>query len=228
MLLKINEYYQLLFNSAFAALNGIYRITGVLTYQQFLDSDIELFEQLYEPVARTEDELDEDMINYVNDLFYTMVNANNNAVLCAPTSIILANNPDVKQYYGTMLTVNLGMFEDPELVYPIADVVLNTLRDRLGNPGQTEEAIQNAEALNQLADFRANIQVYIREWLVSSEYLDTVKRRKLARDRAEELGGKSHANYCTMYLNTLAELRETRERLRITEEKLIELMETPS
>lgn len=224
MILELNSRYHLSFSADFSDLDGIYQIIGIFSYGQVLDQEIDLYAQLYELVGKSETDLVAQLSTYQSDTFYQCKEANGTGTICAPMSIITDANASVKKYFGTMLAVNLGSFDDPEIVYPITDVVLNTLRDRLGNP-DPEDVIENAEALSELGDFHASLQIFNQEWMLISEYENIVKRRKASREKAEALGGKDHDNYITKYLNAIEQISQLNEQKAILEAKVIELME---
>lgn len=209
MILQLGSVVKVFFTTDFNALDDVYQVTSVNNYQQVLDQSIDLFTQWYALVGKTEEVLVTDLVNYTQDQFFTLVSMNTQRTVTAPSAVILTVDVNIKKYYSTMMMVDLGIFEDPTWVEPITTVVINAIRDRLGNPNMTPEEIEAATTLDQLGTFIATLKVYDKKYLTNSEYLELANRRKLAQQRASELSGSDHYNYCTRYLQLLKEHQTT-------------------
>lgn len=226
MFLNINKKCHIIFNAAFETLNGIYQVEEIYSYNQILEQEIDLYELLYKLVGKDEEtDLLTDLANYTDGAFFKLKELNGTTIIVVPESIVMAANVNIKQYYSTMLQVNLGTFEDPVVIHPLVNIILDTLKDRLGNPNQTIESLALAESLADILDLNANLQVYDREWMLTSEYKNIVIKRRQSQHKAKTFT-EDVSNYCDKYLTVLKELQIVKDRNTVLEQKIIELMES--
>lgn len=207
MHLKLDSHYYVQFNDLFNTLDDVYKVVGVYSYGQVIDQEIDLYGKLFEHIGLPETELYTQLENYVVDTFYLLKQDNGVNEICAPASIIVDADIDVKKYYGTMLTVNLGLFEDPVALEPIVDIILNLLKVNLGNgepipiPGTDPveyydlEGIAGIDDINKFLDLYAAISVHTKEWLRTADYDKIVSTRRASKDTAKALA----FNGCEMY-----------------------------
>lgn len=231
MIFEIGTKYQVTFTADFNTLDGVYEVMGLYTYQQILDQSIDLYTELYALVGKTEDALLADLKLYTKNTFVRMINVNNTSiVVTAPSgtgdsAVIQTIDNNVQVYYGTMLLVDLGLFDEPLKVEPITTVVLNAIRDRLGNPDLTLNELAAVADISELNKFTASLKVYAKQWMHPSTYTELAARRKAAQEKAEALGGQSHQNYCELYLNLYKEHAVAVAKIAALEEALTTIME---
>lgn len=216
--LKLGSPYYVSFNESFNTLDDVYKVMGVYSYGQVIDQEIDIYEKLFEYIGLPKTELYTELENYVVDTFYLLQQTNGVKEVCAPASIIIDADVDVKKYYGTMLTVNLGLFEDPVALQPIVDIVVDLLKVNLGCgdpiPVLGSDPVVNYDLsgisgitdINELLDLYAAVSVHTKEWLRTADYEAIAATRRASKDRAKVLAeGSVYANLSDKYLSLLEE-----------------------
>lgn len=215
-------------NSDYATLSEVYEVTGLYTYQQLLDQEIDLVAELYmltglyanTNVADTA--ITTGLMNWTTDTFVRMVGVNNGYTITAPFAIIATADDNITPYYSIMLLVDLGVFDDPAYAAPISSVVNEAIMNALGNPTITDNATldeietiannssatdeQKEFVLTQLRQMSTTIKVYDKTWLRPSVYETRVEQRLRAKEYANTLSNHTFTNYCKLYLEAQQEL----------------------
>jgi hypothetical protein len=134
MQIAINTNYHFEFDDRFSILNSIYFVERVLTYNDLVNEEIDLFEGLYALIGMSQPTYESELSRYINDVFYKLRDSNTHKVLWVPESIILGYpNPNVFEYSKVQLLTNLGTFDDPDTLLAIQNIIADTIKANLGS-----------------------------------------------------------------------------------------------
>jgi len=162
MSVDVGETYGFAFKDGFTALDGVYTITHALSWDSVLLEEVDLYELLYKPAGKSADDVEIDIDLLAVESFYRLESKENEGtVIYAPKGYIVGvPNPAVDRYPKLMVTLNLGVFKDPDVL-----AALNTGLEQYvkGVFGVTTEA---------------EVTVWGEEWLTNSEYDTIVEHRE--------------------------------------------------
>ena len=213
MIVNLNSTYLFKFKDDFDALDGIYKVVDILAYERILSDEIDMYENLYSQVGKTEDTALADISNYVRDTFYKLEHADNGKIIYVPTGLVFSADPGVREYKAVMLVVDLGLFEDPEYVYPIVPTVDAAIIDNVG----TELTEDNGTTV--VVAPKSSVNVYSSKWMTISEYDELMSQRATARS---SFNSGTLYNYVERYKTLLAERDALSERVALLEQALEE------
>ena len=160
MSIDVGTVYQFVFKGGFTDLNGIYKVSHSLDYDTILLEDISLLDFLYSQVNKTAQDLETDLSDYKDNVFYKITHVSTLAVYYVPRSYIVGiPNPDVRPYSKLVLTQDLGPFADPNLLATLMATIQQVL--------QVETGIVELPTIME----------YDREWMTGGEYTSIVDDR---------------------------------------------------
>jgi hypothetical protein len=164
MSVAIGNTYGFKFKTGFDSLNGIYTITHGLSWDSLLLEEIDLFATLYEPAGKLQGDLDTDIADLSLESFYRLVNVEDESIVYMPRSYINGIPvPDVFKYQRLMLSVDLGLYDDPDTLVTLRTSVAQVLEGQLGTTTDV------------------NVVIYGSKWLTEGDYEQLAEARALAR-----------------------------------------------
>ena len=127
--------YQFKFISGFESFNGIYTVSKVMTYAEYVDDGGDIEEDFFAPVGK-EDELAQNTDQVRSSKILKLISPDENSdndPLYAPM-VYLAETPDfnVKKYYNIGVIAKIGVVEEAETVDFIKDTITQTVEAALG------------------------------------------------------------------------------------------------
>lgn len=161
MQLKVGWTYKFLFNPEFSALDGVYSIVKIYTYNELLEENLNLYDGLYKHVDKTSEQLDEDVSTFRTDDIFKLVNPDDSEIVYYVPSLVLSNIPDpnIDQYSKLVIGVNLGVCKDEEEL----EYIKNTINDYI----QKMHGLTNEPQVFSIGTV----------WLTDTEYADVVSQR---------------------------------------------------
>jgi hypothetical protein len=134
MQIAINTYYKFEFTKEFSVLDGIYFTERALSYQDLINEGIDLFEGLYAIVGKSKPTYESHLTRYIDSIFYKLINVDTNKFVWIPDNIIIGYpNPNVNEYSKVLLTTNLGIFDDPDTLLAVKNIVAQTIKSLIGS-----------------------------------------------------------------------------------------------
>ncbi len=213
-----NAVYFFKMQSEFSQLDGIYKILDILPYGRILSEELDLIELLYAHVGKTKADLNEVIADYVNHPFYMIERTSDKTVLCIPDPIVRSADINVAEYYATMLTIDLGLLQDPAYSLPVATSVEADIARMFGGKLEVDE--QGEPLVDPvILSPKVEIQVYSKKWLRSDDYADIVTERKAVMDLARS--DNTPVSIVTRNIELQSQLTAASERIRLLEEALL-------
>lgn len=164
MNIDIGNTYGFRFKAGFTSLNGIYTVTHGLSWDSILLEEVDLFATLYQKAGKTTGDLEADYADLPVESFYRLVNVTDNTEVFMPKSYIIGIPvPDVFEYQKLMLTVDLGLFAEPDTLATIRNTVGQVLEGQLGTTTDV------------------NVVIYGSQWMTEGDYEQIVEDRAAAR-----------------------------------------------
>ena len=147
---------------------GIYRVDKILSYLELVAGGIDLYTNLYAPLGLSKEYYQRDEPSFKGKTFYKLVDPKNtNVVIYMPISFIKGTpNNAVAEYSKLLLTIDLGVFSDTEMLVDMLDIFLGLLKARWGI---TPKSVYNTED-PQADDAIIQFQTYDSVWLTTDEY----------------------------------------------------------
>jgi len=179
MSITLNKHYKFQFDPTrdADALNGIYRVDRVLGYNSVVLEEIDIYTSLYKRIGKSEADLEVDLTNYLDDLFYKMTSMFDQSVVWVPESLIVGYpDPNVREYSRVMLTTDLGVYEDPDTLYHITRIVKDNLKHMLGLVAEDSE-----EPIDARINPHTAVAEYNTVWMSDAEYKDVENLRATKR-----------------------------------------------
>ena len=169
MSIGVGNTYSLRFKNEFGDLDGIYTITHSLSYDSILEGDIDLLEFLYRWVNKSQSDLDNDLDDLKSETFFRAIHVETFTELYVPRSFIVGiPNPDVREYSKLMITMNLGLFADPNLLSTVAAAVKQNVINLVGLPVDADPVIME----------------YGKTWMTGTKYDDLTALRTVNKGNA--------------------------------------------
>jgi hypothetical protein len=169
---EVNTVYQFKFKIPFNIYDGIYRVHQLLTYDQFVSLNVDLYKLLYEDAEKTEEDYNDDMITFRTDQFIKLTKPHitiqtdieklQEKIYYIPKSLLLISpNPNVKAYSDLVVALHVGPIKDADKL----DYIVNNIK----------ENVLYATGIN---DDPKLASMSIR-WLSDDEYTDIENSREL-------------------------------------------------
>ena len=151
MNISINKHYDFIFDTEsiheqhpFSLWNGIYLVERALVYADMVVEGIDIFESLYAPIGKGNQEFETTIDGYLDSVFYKLVSPNNNTSFWVPEDIVVGYpNPNVKQYHAVMVTADMGLHDNPEGVLAVKDVIKSDILSTIGTGDHETAASTN-------------------------------------------------------------------------------------
>jgi hypothetical protein len=120
---EVNTVYQFKLKVPFNLYDGIYRVHQILTYDQFISLNIDLYKLLYEEVEKTQEDLAIDVATYRKDQIIKLTKPHitiqtdlekvKEKIYYIPKSLLLTSpNPNVKAYSDLVVAIHIGPLND--------------------------------------------------------------------------------------------------------------------
>lgn len=130
---KLDTVYKFTFVAPFNVYDGFYRALRILTLDELLADNLNLID-LYTGAGLTQNDLDEDVVNYRTDRILKLVDITDESrIIHIPMSLgRLEPDPNVKAYSSLVLAVNLGIFDNIDKVRATKDTITSYIAKGLG------------------------------------------------------------------------------------------------
>lgn len=133
MSINVGKIYKFAFDSSFASLNGIYKVTHAMDYNTLLENDVDLVSKLFIPAGLTDTEYQAALPDLMTDTFYRLIALDGELELYVPYQYIVGIPvPDVFEYSKIMLGVDLGPWAEPDLLSGISTIISDYLENAYG------------------------------------------------------------------------------------------------
>lgn len=226
MSIHINTVYNFKFGTSegmdsYTSLNGIYKVLDIYSYQRILNEDVDLYTLTFSKVNVSKETFETEIIKYTGDNFYMLQSVLDEDIICIPDSLIIGYpSPDVKEYPKLMLSVDLGVFDAPETVLMLENIIKETIVKTIG-----AEITDGTEV--EPVDPKVSVVVYLKEWMSCSDYVKIRQERKAVLQAqwegdTSEIGRSLYARY----VKTKQELDVCKAALREYHDKMSNLMNT--
>lgn len=132
MVIKPSTTYKFVFNSEFSSHDGVYKVLGILSYDDAINQGADLFKSLYEPLGITESTFNSYLTNLRKDDVLKVESKTTSVISYLPTSILsMIPNSGVSSYPKLNIGIDVGVYSDSDtlstLVNDIKDMVSATL-----------------------------------------------------------------------------------------------------
>jgi hypothetical protein len=208
MQLTINKHYNFLFDptgDVFNQLNGIYFVERALVHADIINEEIDLYVDLYEKVGLAEAELHAQLDNYMNGVYYKLVSPEDGSFIWMPESLMVGYpDANVAMYKKVMLLTDLGVFDDPDVLLAIKDIVNNTIKAKVGTLLVNDEQVEPTTI----------VSVYGTVWLTHEQYANIATDRNNIAKRDPNYV----VDYHERYIQQLAEVARLNTQITALEE----------
>lgn len=122
------------FIAKFSALNGIYRVRLVTTFNDSIASGVDYVKSLYEPAGLDQSDFNTDYVSYKGNQVVILESiVDSTAVYYVPESIFSkVPDPTIREYYPIVMVVDLGVRKDSQKILPLIDQVKDLIQASLG------------------------------------------------------------------------------------------------
>ena len=126
--------YKFTFTSSFNTLDKIYRVVSILSYEELLNLEVDLFETTYKANGLDEVMFNTDLGAIRSGQIFKLVDVTDESNVQYIPELIIKEVPDqsVQKYLNLGLAVNIGIFDDPAKITTIKSEVEQTLAAMLG------------------------------------------------------------------------------------------------
>ena len=146
--------------------SGIYRLDKVLQYLELATSGIDLYANLYQPLAISKDVYNSDLNNLADDIVYKLVDPTDESVVYyMPQSFIKDSDPSVEKYNKLLLTIDLGIQSDPDKFSEIQSIMEQMFEKMWGITPQGDNPL-------------ATVAIYDHIWLTTTQMEQIEKARE--------------------------------------------------
>lgn len=200
-LITVGWTYKFSFIPIFSALDGVYTIAKIYSWNEVLSEQLSLFDLLYSPLNIPTEKYNEDINVYRHEPIYKLISPIDGSVQYIPESIT-GNKPiyAVKEYFNLALTMPLGTYADEAGLSYLSDHVGDQIRSTLGITGKaliatvgktylTEEEYGKIDAARK--QIAAGAQNHYAALLAAQKEIDRLRAQVAGYQRIieEELGG---------------------------------------
>lgn len=178
MLIVTDKVYNFNFVSPFNALDGIYLVQKIITYEEIVSDQINMVDYLYGKVGLSGEDYNTAQPTYVNDTFYKLEkkNVDEQEIIYVPSSLLDSYpNPNVAEYHKAMVMLDLGTFADTD--------ELATLSSKLSEVISVDYGITTSPELAS----------YKKVWMPVSDYETLEDTRESNKGTIENYYSKSKA-----------------------------------
>lgn len=136
-LITVGWTYKFSFKPAFAALDGVYTISKIYSWNEVLNEQLSLFDLLYSPLNIPAEKYNEDTKIYRNEPVYKLTSPIDGSVQYIPESVF-GNKPiyTVNEYFNLALMMPLGTYADEAGLSYLSDTIGDQIRSTLGITGR--------------------------------------------------------------------------------------------
>lgn len=122
------------FRAKFSTLDGVYRIRAETTFLDAIASKIDFVAHLYTQAGLSQTDFNNDYSGYLKDRIVVLESVvSSSIVIYVPESIFQkVPDPTIKEFVPLMLTVNLGVYENAQVIYPLLDHISDLIKASLG------------------------------------------------------------------------------------------------
>jgi len=139
VLITPNHVYSFSFISQFDQINGVYKVSSVLSYAETLKLNLDLFALTYKPNSISEETFKTDLDAIRANKVYKLTDINDETIIYYIPEHILSEVPDgnVQKYFHLGLAIDLGVFDDSDQLSVIRTEVDQVIESMLGYPNKT-------------------------------------------------------------------------------------------
>jgi hypothetical protein len=142
--IQLDKTYKLVFESAYSALDGVYKAVEVTTWDELISQGVNLMDSFYSKAGLSNDDLQADLTNtnaldtpLTQDTFVKFTTPDGCVTEMSYTWVPLSKlkmYPDssVSNYKKLILTANLGVIDDPDTLTVVRDILNMELETRVG------------------------------------------------------------------------------------------------
>lgn len=162
MVILPNYVYAFSFKSALSSLDGIYRVSSIISYADMLALNLDLYKLTYKPNNISEDIFKADLNTIRTEKIAKLISVTDEAVIYYIPEHLFDKVPDgsVQKYYHLGLAVNLGVFDDAEL--------LTTLKTEIDQIIQTTTGVANRTIIYSVKN----------KWMTTADYATLANERQ--------------------------------------------------
>ena len=139
MITTTNHVYFFTFKSVLNSLNGIYRVSALFSYPELVKMGVDLFKITYKEYGLSDIVFNNDLETIRSGKIAKLTSVNDESKIIFIPEHLYDKVPDgsVQRYYQLGLAVNLGIFNDPELLSTIRNEIEQVLSSMLGVTNNT-------------------------------------------------------------------------------------------
>jgi len=126
--------YNFRFKNSFAALDGVYTVVKIYSYNELVKDKISLYKELYEPLSLTLEQFEKDAVTYFTESIFKLVDPNDeDNVKYAPESI-LTTIPvyNLQEYNEVAIAFHIGTYIKGEEFQSVLSNISQELSSALG------------------------------------------------------------------------------------------------
>ena len=134
MLIVPGYAYDFKFKSLLSSLNGIYQVSSLLSYEELINTNVDLFASTYEPLGLDEVAYDSDLNSIREGKTAKLVSVNNPEEIWYVPEHLFDIVPDgsVQRYLHLGLAVDLGVFDDSEQLELLKEEIEQIVQTKVG------------------------------------------------------------------------------------------------
>lgn len=134
MLIVPGYAYDFKFKSLLSSLNGIYQVSSLLSYEELINTNVDLFASTYEPLGLDEVAYDSDLNSIREGKTAKLVSVNNPEEIWYVPEHLFDIVPDgsVQRYLHLGLAVDLGVFDDSEQLELLKEEIEQIVQTKIG------------------------------------------------------------------------------------------------
>ena len=188
---------------------GIYRIEKILSYNDILSAGIDIYEQLYATNGVSYDVYKKDVDSFADSTFYRLSCPGEMDKTFYIPDMLFKTTPtaDIDAYDKLMLTIDLGIYSDPDMLVDLQDIIEKLLEKKWGITSL------DGEPLVRLA-------AYDKVWMHKSDYAALDMARK---DKMKESLVNLADMFCATENNAMyRELQEAKAKILAYEEIIVQ------
>ncbi len=135
-----NYVYNFSFKSEFESLDGIYKVLGILSYEELLATGIDLIPQLYTPQSLTEVDFENDLTQIRTSQIFKLQSVDDEGIIQFLPEVHLKNVPDanVQQFLDLAIACKIGVHIDPDTVSTLRSEIQQVIEAMIGEAHTAE------------------------------------------------------------------------------------------
>ena len=167
MITTVNYVYYFTMSSTLSALDGIYRVSSILSYSEMVDQNLDLYELTYKPNSLTEEVFNSDLETVRIEKIMKLISVTDSTIVLYIPEHFFATIPDgsVQKYLQLGLAINLGVFADADQLSSVRSEVEQVVEAMAGVSNKTKVFTVNST------------------WMTTADYetIDTARKAAITR-----------------------------------------------